>query len=459
MADLAGVGFKLDKFSASYWRGDQARGINMQRLYALVYDTQDELDSFIKNREEAKKRDHRVLGEQLDLFTFSELVGKGLPLFTPNGTWLRENLNRLSQDLRIKIGFQRVNVPHIAKQSLYEKSGHWAKFGDEWLTVTSQESSDKLVMKPMNCPHHQQIYASKPRSYKDLPIKYLETTTVYRDEKAGEMLGLSRVRSITQDDSHIFCREDQIETVYSELVSIVKYFYAELDIRLKVRLSFRDPNNLDKYLGDSDTWDKAEGILRELAIKYDLDYFEGPGEAAFYGPKLDFMGIDALGREWQLATPQLDFIQPKRFELDYVDENGDKKIPVMIHFALMGSLERFLSVYIEHTAGKFPLWLAPEQIRILTINDQVLGYVDQIKSVLDEVVLMKPLKYNEIRYTVDERSESLGKKIREAKLDKIPMIFVIGQQDVDANQVSIEYNGESTKVGLGELKVWLEEAK
>lgn len=454
--ELAKLGFKLDKFSGAYWRGNQERNIQMQRIYALVFETQTELDEFLNQREEAKKRDHRIIGQQMDLFTFSELVGKGLPLFTPNGTVLREKLNALSQSLREELGFKKVYIPHIAKQELYEKSGHWAKFGDEWLTVTSQETTDKLVMKPMNCPHHQQIFDSKPRSYKDLPIKYLETTTVYRDEKAGELLGLSRVRSITQDDSHIFCSEDQIEEVYDELIALVVNFYQQLGINLKVRLSFRDINKLDDYLGEKAVWDKAEKILENLAKKHKLDYFPGPGEAAFYGPKLDFIGVDVLGREWQLATPQLDFIQPKRFGLSYTTEDGKEATPVLIHFALMGSLERFLSVYIEHTGGRFPFWLAPVQVKILTINNQVLAYAQKIKQILSEVVLMKPLKYNELRFEVDDRNESLGKKIREAEVQKVPVILIVGPKDMEAEQVSVRTREGESKVRLEELALHIE---
>lgn len=330
--------YKLHKISGAYWRGND-KNAQMQRIYGLAFNSTKDLQSYIHQLEEARRRDHRKLGQELDLFTISPLVGSGLPLFTPRGTVLRDELNSYSQEIRKRDGWQNVWVPHIAKKELYEVSGHWAKFGDEWLKVESQETSDQLVMKPMNCPHHQQIYASKQRSYRDLPLKYMETTTVYRDEKAGELLGLSRVRSITQDDSHTFCRPDQIDEIMSNLVGIVQEFYTVLNLPLKVRLSFRD--NSDGYLGDRKLWDKAQNNLLAVVKKADLQYYIAEGEAAFYGPKIDFMATDALGRELQVATPQLDFVQPERFGLKYTDESGKEATPVMIHFALMGSIERF----------------------------------------------------------------------------------------------------------------------
>ncbi len=292
----------------------------LTRVYGTAFFTREELEAYMTMLTEAEKRDHRKLGKELDLFVFSDLVGKGLPLFTPKGTMLRELLNDFSQKLRLDKGFQKVWIPHITKKELYETSGHWAKFGAELFLVKSQETSDEMVMKPMNCPHHQQIYASRPRSYRDLPIKYLETTTIYRDEKAGELLGLSRVRSVTQDDSHSFCTPEQIEQVYSEMIAIVKEFYQALDMKFKARLSFRDPKTPEKYLGEESVWQRAQEILLNIAKKEGLDYYVAEGEAAFYGPKIDFMVKDSLGRQWQLGTPQLDFVQPKRFGLTYTDQ-------------------------------------------------------------------------------------------------------------------------------------------
>jgi len=381
----------------------------------------------VRQQAEAGKRDHRKLGKELDLYATSPLVGSGLPLFTPRGTVLREELNRFSQELREEQGFEKVWVPHIAKDELYKVSGHWQKFADEWLLVKSQETSDNLVMKPMNCPHHQQIYASRPRSYRDLPIMYLETTTVYRDEKAGELLGLSRVRSITQDDSHIFCTEDQIKDVLNMLVSITKHFYEVIGMDLKVRLSLRD--DAEGYLGDPALWEKAEQTLREVIADNGFDYYEGVGEAAFYGPKIDFMATDALGREWQLATPQLDFVQPSRFELEYTDSDSTAKTPVMIHFAMLGAIERFLSVYIEHTAGNFPVWLAPEQVRLLTVSDAP-AVIARAKAMLTA------LKKAGVRAKLDDASESVGKKIRSASMWKVPYTIVVGEKEAESDQVS-----------------------
>jgi threonyl-tRNA synthetase len=370
--------------------------------------------------EEAKKRDHRKLGKQLDLFTFSDLVGKGLPLFTPKGTILREELNTFSQGLRIKHGFQKVWIPHITKNELYKTSGHWDKFGDELFLVESQETSDKMVLKPMNCPHHTQIFASSPRSYKDLPIKYLETTTIYRDEKAGELLGLSRVRSVTQDDSHIFCRPDQIRDVFANLISISQEFYSTLGMELKARLSYRDATNPEQYFGEDELWEQAQATIKDMAVQNKLNFYEANGEAAFYGPKIDFMVTDALGREWQIATIQLDFVQPKRFGLTYVDQDGSEQTPVMIHYAIMGSIERFLSVYIEHTAGHFPLWLSPVQVAVLPLSEKF----NEICQVINN-----QLRVSGIRSELDDENKTLPAKIRQWTLQKTPYMCIIGEKE------------------------------
>jgi threonyl-tRNA synthetase len=418
--------FKLVRLSGAYWRGKESNP-QMQRLYGVAFKIESELKEYMTMQEDAKKYDHRKLGQELDLFLISPLVGAGLPLFTPRGAVLREELNKYSQELRRELGFENVWTPHIAKQELYEKSGHWAKFGDEWLTVESKETHDNLVMKPMNCPHHQQIFAFKQRSYRDLPIRYMETATVYRDEKAGELLGLARVRSINQDDGHTFCTIEQIEGCIEELVGVVKLFYKNIGMDLKVRLSLRDDSS--GYLGDEKLWSRAEKILKDIAISSGLEYYEAPGEAAFYGPKIDFMGKDALGRELQLATPQLDFVQPERFGLKYIDENGDEKTPVMIHFALMGSIERFLASYIEHTKGRFPVWVSPEQLRIITVNQE-----DLTTSFANEV-LVKAKKMG-LRAVVDNSNQSVGKKIRSAELFKVPYTIVIGEKEIKTSVVS-----------------------
>ena len=445
--------FKLLRVAGAYWRGDETRP-QMQRLYGVAFATQAELDSYLQMREEAKKRDHRKLGKELDLYTMSPLVGVGLPLFTPRGTILRDKAAQLSNQLREKYGFAKVWTPHITKKDLYETSGHWAKFGDELFLVTSQETSDKMALKPMNCPHHTQIFASQPRSYRDMPVRYLETTTDYRDEKTGELGGLSRVRSLTQDDSHVFCRPDQIEQEMSNLLACAEELYRIVGMKLRVRLSYRDEG--EGYLGAPELWQSAQAQLKAAVMAKQLDYFEQEGEAAFYGPKIDFMATDAIGREHQVATVQLDFVQPERFGLEYTDEAGDMARPVMIHSALLGSIERFLSVFIEHTAGWFPFWIAPEQVRILTINNTVEDYVDEITSVLKTVVLMRPIKYNEVRYTTDMRNESLGKKIREATVVKIPVQIIVGPRDKANRQVSVRTQQGETTVPLDELAAYLE---
>lgn len=432
--------FKLLSVAGAYWRGNEKNKM-LTRIYGTAFETKEALDAYLHQLEEAKKRDHRMLGEKLDLFTISEQVGKGLPLFTPKGAMLRELLNEYSQSLRATKGWQKVWSPHITKNDLYKTSGHWDKFGGELFLVKSQETKDELVMKPMNCPHHQQIYASKPRSYKDLPIKYMETTTVYRDEKAGELLGLSRVRCITQDDSHTFCTPDQIEQIYQELIDVTKTFYEKIGMKIRARLSFRDSKEPKKYLGELPLWKKAEDILLNIAKQNSLDYFVAEGEAAFYGPKIDFMATDALGREWQLATPQLDFVQPKRFGLTYVDNEGKEQTPVMIHFALMGSLERFLSVYIEHTAGAFPVWLSPIQVAIIPISEKHADYATQ--------VIEKLAGYG-LRITNYNQNETLGKKIREAEMQKIPYLLIVGDKEIAANALGVRARG---KGDLGSMPV------
>ncbi len=444
--------FKLMRVAGAYWRGNE-NNPQMQRLYGVAFATQEELDEYLERLELAKQRDHRKLGRELDLYTTSQLVGVGLPLFTPRGTVLRDIVAQYSNQLRQKFGFEKVWTPHITKKDLYETSGHWAKFGEELFLVKSQETSDEMAVKPMNCPHHTQIFASRPRSYRDMPVRYLETTTDYRDEKTGELGGLNRVRSLTQDDSHVFCRPDQIEQEINNLLSAAQELYGTIDMKLRVRLSYRDDS--DAYLGDPGLWQSAQNQLKTAVEKVGLDYFEQAGEAAFYGPKIDFMATDAIGREHQVATVQLDFVQPQRFGLEYAESDGNFTTPVMIHCALLGSIERFLSVFIEHTGGWFPFWAAPEQVRILTINDTVLDYVDEITTILSEVVLMKPVKYNDVRFTIDARNESIGKKIREATVVKIPTQIIVGPKDKEARVVSIRTQAGEEKVSLEKLGEYL----
>lgn len=456
--DTSKVGaFKLMRISGAYWKGDEKRE-QMSRIYGAAFETQEELDAYLARLEEAKKRDHRKLGKELDLFCFSDLVGQGLPLFSPRGTVLRDKLADYSLSLRGREGFEKVWTPHITKTDLYKASGHYAKFGDELFMVHSQVNGEQFALKPMNCPHHAQIFASRPRTYRDMPVRYMEATTDYRDEKTGELGGLSRVRCLTQDDSHVFCRNEQIKDEVERLVGIVRELYSLVGMsKLRARLSYR--NDEDKYLGDKELWKMAQEQIKQAAIDNNLEYFEAEGEAAFYGPKIDFMAEDAMGREHQLATIQLDFVQPERFGLTYVNEKGEKERPVMIHHATLGSIERFMSVFIEHTAGWFPFWCAPEQIRILTINDAVEDYVAKIEAILKDITLEAPLRHNDIRYRVDRRNESLGKKIREATKMKIPCILIVGPKDVEAETVSVRLHESEDTVKLADLAEYIKNLK
>lgn len=417
--------FKLMRVAGAYWRGKDTNP-QMQRLYGVAFATKEELTNHLHMLEEARKRDHRKLGQELDLFVFSDLVGAGLPLFTPRGTVLREELGRFSQELQEANGYQRVAIPHIAKADLYKTSGHYDKYPERF-TATSFESDTEFMMKPMNCPHHTQIYASRPRSYRDLPIRYMENTIVYRDEKAGELHGLSRVRAATQDDAHVFCRIDQIEDEFTAIMTMIKDMYAVFGMDFKARLSFRDDS--DAYLGDPSVWDMAQSTIESVATKLELDYFVEEGEAAFYGPKIDIMATDALGRIWQLSTEQLDFVQPERFGLEYAGDDGKMHRPVMIHKALLGSIERFLSVYIEHTAGRFPVWLAPEQIRLITVNQ-----TDEITTFAQNVAA--EAKALGLRVHVDNTNESVGKKIRESEKMKVPYTIVIGEKEASTGETT-----------------------
>jgi threonyl-tRNA synthetase len=417
--------FKLTKVSGAYWRGNE-HNKQLQRVYGVAFDNQEDLSKYLEAQEEAKKRDHRKIGQEMDLFLISDLVGSGLPLFTTRGTVLRNELIKYSEELQMKRGYQAVWAPHMAKIDLYKKSGHFDKFPERF-DVTSQESDDNFMLKPMNCPHVIQIYASKPRSYRDLPLRLMETTTMYRDEKKGELHGLSRVRSLTQDDAHAFVRYDQIEQEIKAVVQMVKEMYKTLDMSMHVELSFRDDS--DKYFGDKKLWAEAESTIEDIAKAEELEYEVIKGEAAFYGPKIDIRVSDALGRAWQCATIQLDFVMPDRFDISYTSDKGEKLRPAIIHKAILGSIERFLSVYIEHTAGRFPVWLAPEQIRILTLNqtEEVENFANQL---LDKAFTRG------LRATIDNNSESVGKKIREAEVMKVPYVLVIGSKEIESSQVT-----------------------
>ncbi len=433
--------FKLLSIAGAYWRGDEKNKM-LTRVYGTAFSSAAELEQYLKNLELAKQRDHKKLGRELDLFSFSDLVGPGLPLWSPKGTILRNLLDDFVWQLRQEKGYEQVEIPHITKKDLYETSGHWDKFGDELFRMTTKEGHE-FVMKPMNCPHHTQIYARKQFSYREMPQRYATTTMVYRDEQTGELNGLSRVRAITQDDSHVFCRPEQVADEVNAVWDIAEEFYQAFDFKLDVRLSLHDPNEPDKYLGGEERWQAAEQQLRELAKKRGVEATEAPGEAAFYGPKVDFMAYDSLGREWQVATIQLDFNMPERFDLFCINEAGDQERVVMIHVAIMGSIERFLSILIEHYGGAFPLWLAPEQVRILPIADR---HHDYARKIADQLVAA------DIRVTVDNQGDRLPAKIKSAQLDKIPYMLVVGDQEMESGAVNVrQRDGEQESLEVGEL--------
>jgi len=436
--------FKLTHIAGAYWRGDEKNKM-LTRIYGIAFENKEKLEEYLKIQEESEKRDHRKLGKELELFTFSPLVGSGLPLFTPKGSMMREIIADRIYSLQKKFGFQKVWIPHIAKKDLYETSGHWDKFKEDLFHVKGKGGAE-FVMKPMNCPHHTQIYASSPKSYRDLPVRFFEVTTNYRDEQPGELLGLSRVRSLTQDDGHVFCQMDQIKTEIKNIVSVIREFYTSLDMFKEgdywVSLSIRDSGDNGKYLGDEKHWEEAEIILGKIAEEEKLEYKTVEGEAAFYGPKLDFMFKDALGREWQLATVQLDFVMPERFGLVYKDKDNTEQTPVMIHRAVAGSLERFMGVMIEHFAGAFPTWLSPVQVWVMPIGE---GHKEYARETFEK------LKEDNVRVELHDEDESLGKKIREAKMQKIPYFLVIGDEEVASKQVMVE-NRDDGKVGTMSIK-------
>jgi threonyl-tRNA synthetase len=436
--EIEAKSFKLDKLAGAYWRGDE-KNTMLTRIYGLAFETPEKLTEYTEMREEAIKRDHRKLGQELDLFTFSPLVGAGLPLFTPKGTALRDAIVERITKIQSRYGFQKVTIPHITKPDLYKKSGHWDKFEDDLFHVKSRES--EFVLKPMNCPHHTQIFASQMRTYKDLPLRYVESTMVYRDEQSGELHGLSRVRSITQDDGHIFCTKEQMKEEIAGVVSIINEFYTSLGMlnegSYKVSLSIRDPKTPEKYLGNDAVWDASEKVLEEVANEMELPYTRIEGEAAFYGPKLDFQFKDSLGREWQLGTAQLDLNMPTNFGLEYVDSDGSKQTPVMIHRAIAGSLERFMSMVIPHFSGAFPLWMAPVQVAIISISEEHKEYARDIKNKLFDEGL---------RVELDDSDNGLGKKIRYVKTQKYPYFLVIGDAEVANKTVTLE-SRDAGKIG------------
>ncbi|HOF42354.1 MAG TPA: threonine--tRNA ligase [Candidatus Moranbacteria bacterium] len=425
--------FALTKISGAYWKGDE-KNKQMQRIYGVVFETEKELRQYKIQQEEAAKRDHRKLGKDLDLFCFSDLVGPGLPLFTPKGTIIIDELKKAVESICRKYGFEKVSAPSLAKIELFEISGHAKKFGDELFHVTSEKKHD-FVLKPVQCPHHTQIYASKTRSYRDLPIRYMESDKQYRAEKTGEVGGLSRVYAITVEDGHSFCRVDQVKDEVVNMVKIIKNFYSALGLwgNHRVCLSVRDYDHPEKYIGDQKDWDTCEKMLQEISNEMNLSAEKQEGEAALYGPKLDFMFKDATGREIQIPTVQLDFATAKKFKLHYINEKGEKISPVMVHRAILGSYERFLVLLIEHYAGAFPLWLSPVQMTIIPVSEKFSDYAKDVK---------KKLLERNIRVEINDKAESLGKRISETEKQKIPYILVVGEKEMKDGTVNVRTHGE-----------------
>lgn len=419
--------FKLLSVAGAYWRGNENNKM-LTRIYGTAFKTKDDLHKYLEQIELAKKRDHRKLGREMDLFTFSEYVGSGMPLYTPKGALIRKLLNQFIEDEQVKLGYTQVWTPQIAKGELFKISGHYDKYKDDMFTVHSHYSEEEFFLKPMNCPQHTQIYAGKPRSYKDLPLRLSDFAMVYRDEKPGELSGLARVRSFSTDDCHIFCREDQVDDEIDKALQMTKKVMEVFGLKYKYRLSTRDPEHPEKYLGDPATWDKVEKWAVEIMQRNKIEYFDGPGEAAFYAPKMDLIATDSLGREWQLSTVQIDYVQPERFKLEYTNSEGGKSAPVMIHRAVLGSSERAMMVLLEHFGGNFPTWLTPVQVKIIPITDRHLDYSRQVEA---------NLKDAGIRVELDDRSERLQAKIRDAQLERVSYMFIVGDKEQESETVAV----------------------
>jgi len=425
---------KLTSIAGAYWRGDEKNKM-LTRIYGITFPQKKLLDEYLVMLEEAKKRDHRKIGKELELFAFSQRVGQGLPLWLPKGAQLRERLENFLKNVQKQHGYLPVITPHIGNKELYVTSGHYAKYGkDSFQPIHTPQEGEEFLLKPMNCPHHCEIYKTKPRSYKDLPVRFAEFGTVYRYEQSGELHGLTRVRGFTQDDAHIFCRPDQLKEEFIKVIDIVLYIFKTLSFEDYVaQISLRDPANGEKYIGSDENWEKAESAIIEAAAEKGLKTVMEYGEAAFYGPKLDFMVKDAIGRKWQLGTIQVDYNLPERFELEYVGADDKRHRPVMIHRAPFGSMERFVAVLIEHTAGKFPLWLTPEQAIILPIGERFNDYAKKVAEFLNN---------NDIRASIDDRNETVGKKIRESELKRVPFLLIVGEKEVEINKISVRKQGE-----------------
>ena len=424
---------KLTAIAGAYWRGDEKRPM-LTRVYGVTFPKKSMLDEYLAMLEEAKKRDHRKIGKEMELFTFSQRVGQGLPLWLPKGAALRERLENFLKKLQKSYGYLPVITPHIGNKDLYVTSGHYAKYGkDSFQPIHTPQEGEEYLLKPMNCPHHCEIYRTKPRSYKDLPLRLAEFGTVYRYEQSGELHGLTRVRSFTQDDAHLFCRPDQIKEEFCKVIDIILYVFKTLDFKDYVaQISLRDPDNKEKYIGSDENWAKAESAIIEAASEKGLNTVVEYGEAAFYGPKLDFMVKDAIGRKWQLGTIQVDYNLPERFELEYIGNDNQKHRPVMIHRAPFGSLERFVAVLLEHTGGKLPLWLTPDQVNIVPVSEKYEEYAKKVCSLLNN---------SDIRAAVDDRNETLGKRIRESELKRIPFLVIVGEKEMTEGTVSVRRQG------------------
>lgn len=433
--EIARDSFKLDRIAGAYWRGDEKNAM-LTRIYGLAFETKDDLNTHIAQREEAARRDHRKIAREQGLLVFSDLVGPGMPMYTPKGNIVRNAIIGYSRELNARLGFGEVHTPNVNKAELFKLSGHYDAYKEDMLSVRSQYVNDEMFLKPMNCPQHTQIYASQPHSYRDLPVRFADFANLYRDERPGELSGLTRLRAFAQDDGHIFCRPDQIASEVSAVLGAIQEALATYKIDYWMRLSLSDPKNPKKYLGDKTVWKKAEAIMRELLVEKKIAHKEAVGEAAFYGPKIDIMAVDAIGRQWQISTVQLDFVQPARFKLTYIDQDGKEKQPVMIHRALIGSPDRFLGILIEHYAGAFPLWLSPLQARVLPVSEKHAAYAEQV---------LAELRAGGIRAEV-AADDSLGKRIRDTKLAKVPYFLVLGDQEVEAKTATLE--GREGKVGV-----------
>ena len=424
---------KLTAIAGAYWKGDQNRE-QLTRIYGVTFPKKSMLDEYLQMMEEAKKRDHRKLGKEMELFTFSNRVGPGLPLWLPRGAVMRNVLENFLRKKQAELGYLPVVTPHIGSKELYVTSGHYAKYGkDSFQPIHTPQEGEEYMLKPMNCPHHCEIFRSSPRSYRDLPLRFAEFGTVYRYEQSGELHGLTRVRGFTQDDAHLFCRPDQLQEEFEKVIDLILYVFKTLKMTdYMAQVSLRDPDNKEKYIGSDENWEKAENAIVVAAEKKGLKTVVVKGEAAFYGPKLDFMVKDAIGRRWQLGTIQVDYNLPERFELEYIDSDGSKKRPVMIHRAPFGSIERFTAVVLEHTAGHLPVWLSPDQVKILPVSEKYADYAEKVCELL---------KNSEIRASVDARNETLGKRIRDIALFRVPLLAIVGEKEVDANAVSVRHEG------------------